>query len=71
MDIGKFTVGIVGAVLGVILLVVIAIPVINDNPVASNVANYQTLNTILGVLPIIMAIGIVIGVIAVFMRGNN
>lgn len=71
MNIGKFTQSVVAAVIGVILLVIVAVPIIADNQVASDVANAASINSILQVIPIFIAIGIILGIVGTFLSGRD
>ena len=71
MNIGKFTNSVVAAVIGVILLVIVAVPIIADNQVASDVANAASINSILQVIPIFIAIGIILGIVGTFLTGRD
>lgn len=71
MNIGKFTNSVVAAVIGVILLVIVAVPIIADNQVAADVANASSINSILQVIPIFIAIGIILGIVGTFLSNRD
>lgn len=71
LSIGKFTMGITSAVVCVILLVTVAVPIISTNQVADTVTNYASINAMINVLPIIICVGIVVALIALFISGRD
>ena len=66
-SINSFVTGVVGAIVAVILLVAVAIPVIGSNTVANTVANADSLNAMIAIIPVLMAVGIIIAVVAMFL----
>lgn len=71
LSISKFTMGITSAVVCVILLVTVAVPIISSNQVASTVTNANSINAMINVLPIIICVGIVVALIALFISGRE
>lgn len=71
LSISKFTMGITSAVICVILLVTVAVPIISSNQVASTVTNASSINAMINVLPIIICVGIVVALIALFISGRE
>lgn len=71
LSISKFTMGITSAVVCVILLVTVAVPIISSNQVASTVTNASSINAMINVLPIIICVGIVVALIALFISGRE
>ena len=63
--------GITSAVVCVILLVTVAVPIISSNQVADTVTNYASINAMINVLPIIICVGIVVALIALFISGKE
>lgn len=63
--------GITSAVVCVILLVTVAVPIISSNQVASTVTNADSINAMINVLPIIICVGIVVALIALFISGRE
>ena len=63
--------GITSAVVCVILLVTVAVPIISSNQVASTVTNADSSNAMINVLPIIICVGIVVALIALFISGRE
>lgn len=71
LSISKFTMGITSAVVCVILLVTVAVPIISSNQVAETVTNASSINAMINVLPIIICVGIVVALIALFISGRE
>ena len=71
LSISKFTMGITSAVVCVILLVTVAVPIISSNQVADTVTNASSINAMINVLPIIICVGIVVALIALFISGRE
>ena len=71
LSISKFTMGITSAVVCVILLVTVAVPIISSNQVESTVTNASSINAMINVLPIIICVGIVVALIALFISGRE
>ena len=63
--------GITSAVVCVILLVTVAVPIISSNQVANTVTNADSINAMINVLPIIICVGIVVALIALFISGRE
>ena len=71
MNISKFTSGLVVTIVGIILTVTVAIPIISDNQVASSVKNSSALNSLLNILPLLIIVGLVLGVIGMYVSGRD
>ena len=71
MNISKFTSGLVVTIVGIILTVTVAIPIITDNQVASSVKNSSALNSLLNILPLLIIVGLVLGVIGMYVSGRD
>ena len=71
LSISKFTMGITSAVVCVILLVTVAVPIISSNQVAETVTNASSINAMINVLPIIICVGLVVALIALFISGRE
>ena len=75
VNVEKFSSGIVAVVVAVIMLVCVAVPVIAGNLVPSSgsgtLSNYATINSLLVLLPLLITVGIMIAVIAMFMKGKQ
>ncbi len=71
MNISKFVGGLVATIVGILLTVTVAIPVISSNQVASNVQNYAALNSLLNILPLLIIVGLVLGVIGMYISNRD
>lgn len=71
MNISKFTSGLVVTIVGIILTVTVAIPIISDNQVTSSVKNSSALNSLLNILPLLIIVGLVLGVIGMYVSGRD
>lgn len=71
LSISKFTQGLVVSIVGILLTVTVAIPVISSNQVASSVENYEALNSLLNILPLLIIVGLVLGVIGMYISGRD
>lgn len=71
LSVSKFTMGLTSAIVCVILLVTVAVPIISENQVASTVTNAASINAMINVLPIIICVGIVVALIALFISGRD
>ena len=59
---GNFTKAIMEAVVAVILLTAVAIPIINGMPTVSG-ANASIINTLVGIIPVLLAVAVILGVV--------
>lgn len=68
MKVGAYTTGVVGIVVAIVIVVSVALPIISANllPDESPIANAETINTLLGIIPVLLIIGIVVGVVSIF-----
>lgn len=71
MNISKFTSGLVATIVGIVLTVTVALPIISSNQVASSVENYEALNALLNILPLLIIVGLVLGVIAMYISNRD
>lgn len=71
LSISKFTQGLVVSIVGILLTVTVAIPVISSNQVATSVENYEALNSLLNILPLLIIVGLVLGVIGMYISGRD
>lgn len=71
MNISKFTSGLVATIVGIVLTVTVAIPIISANQVESTVANYSALNSLLNILPLLIIVGLVLGVIGMYISNRD
>ena len=70
-NVGGFTEGIVGLIIGVILLTAVAIPIIQANPVPDGFDMATTLNTIISTIPIFIGIALIVSVVAMFIARRS
>lgn len=70
-SINSFVTGIVGAIVAVILLVTVAVPVISSNEVADTVANADSLNAMITIIPVLIAVGVIIAVVSMFLSKRD
>lgn len=77
MEVGKFVGSVVAVTVAVIVIAVVAVPIIagsllNTDPDAGPVvANAETINTILTIIPVFLVIAILIAVIGMFVKSRN
>lgn len=70
-NVGGFTEGIVGLIIGVILLTAVAIPIIQANPVGDAFGMADTLNTIIETIPIFIGIALIVSVVGMFISRRS
>lgn len=70
-NVGNFTEGIVGLIIGVILLTAVAVPIIQANPVPEGFSMADTLNTIVSTVPIFIGIALIVSVVAIFITKRS
>ena len=70
-NVGGFTEGIVGLIIGVILLTAVAIPIIQANPVGEGFGMAETLNTIIETIPIFVGIALIVSVVGMFISRRS
>lgn len=69
MDVQKFTGAVVSIVVVVIIAVSVLVPIIADNQV-TGIANADSINAMLNIVPLLVIVGIIIAVVALFL-GNR
>lgn len=67
----KFVSGIVGVVVAVIVVGLVALPIINEVTSGMTADGDATLKTIIGIIPIFLVIGILMAVVAMFLKTRN
>lgn len=70
-NVGGFTEGIVGLIIGVILLTAVAIPIISANAVPEGFGMADTLNTIIDTIPIFIGIALIVSVVGMFISRRS
>lgn len=68
MDVGKFTTGIVGVAVGVVILTAI-LPIISD--AASTEGLDDNVARLLEILPILLVVALIMGVVGMFLLRNR
>ena len=68
MDVGKFTTGIVGVAVGVVILTAI-LPIITD--AASTEGLNDNVARLLEILPILLVVALIMGVVGMFLLRNR
>lgn len=71
LSVEKFVTAVVGIIVAVVVTVVIAIPVISSNTVAENVANASSINSMLGIIPLLIVVGIIMAVVGSFLYSRK
>ena len=70
-SVSGFTEGIVAVIVGIILLVAVAVPIIGSNTVPETFAMADTLNTIISTIPIFIGIALILGVMYMFIARRS
>ena len=71
LSVEKFVTAVVGIIVAVVVTVVIAIPVISSNQVAETVANAASINSMLGIIPLLIVVGIIMAVVGSFLYARK
>lgn len=69
MDVKAFTTSVIAIVVVVIIAVSVLIPIIASNQV-TGISNAASINAMLNIIPILVIVGIVIAVIAMFVKSR-
>lgn len=69
MDVSKFTGSVIAIVVVVLIAVSVLVPIIASNQV-SGIANADSINAMLNIIPLLVIVGIIIAVIALFVKKN-
>lgn len=67
LDIQKWIGGVIAAVVCIIVVVTVAIPIISTNQVDSGVENYEALNAMINIVPLLIVVGIIVAVVGTFL----
>lgn len=74
INVGSFTTAIVGIVVAVIVICVVAVPILVESMLPTEgegtIANAETINTIMGILPVFLIIAVLIAVISLFAKSR-
>lgn len=72
LNLGKFIGSVISAVLGIVVVVTIALPILAENQASPSVANADAINAMLGLVPLLLVIAIVVGVVGMIaLKGKN
>lgn len=77
IEVGKFVSSVVAVTVAVIVIAVVAVPIIASNTLNTDpekgdvVANADTINTILTIIPVFLVIAVLIAVIGMFVKSRN
>lgn len=75
MDVQKFTGAVISVVVVVIIGVTVLVPIIAANQVPTtgegSIANAASINAMLNIIPLLVVVGIIIAVIALFISKRN
>lgn len=69
MDVSKFTGSVIAIVVVVLIAVSVLVPIIASNQV-TGIANADSINAMLNIIPLLVVVGIIIAVIALFVKKN-
>ena len=67
LNIQKWIGGVIAAVVCIIVVVTVAIPIISTNQVDSSVENYEALNAMINIIPLLIVVGIIVAVVGMFL----
>ena len=70
MDVQKFTGAVVSIVVVVIIAVSVLVPIVASNQV-SGIDNADSINAMLNIIPLLVIVGIIIAVVALFLGKRN
>ncbi len=71
LSVEKFVTAVVGIIVAVVVTVVIAIPVISSNTVGEGIANADSINSMLGIIPLLIVVGIIMAVVGSFLYARK
>ena len=66
MEVGKFATNIVIVIVGVILVVSVALPILGNVTIPEGTENADAIGSMLGIIPILLVVAIVMAVIYMF-----
>ena len=70
MDVQKFTGAVVSIVVVVIIAVSVLVPIVASNQV-TGIDNADSINAMLNIIPLLVIVGIIIAVVALFLGKKN
>lgn len=71
LNIQKWIGGVISAVVCIIVVVTVAIPIISTNQVESTVENYEALNAMINIIPLLIVVGIIVAVVGLFLYSKR
>lgn len=71
MNISKFVSGLVATIVGIVLTVTVAVPIISSNQVGESITNSAAINSLLNILPLLIIVGLVLGVIGMYISNRD
>lgn len=71
LNIQRFIGGVIAAIVALVVVVTVAIPIIADNQVASTVVNADALNSMINIIPLLIVVGIIVAVVAMFISSRK
>ena len=71
LNIQKWIGVVIAAVVCIIVVVTVAIPIIATNQVESTVENYEALNAIINIIPLLIVVGIIVAVVGMFLYSKR
>ena len=71
LNIQKWIGGVIAAVVCIIVVVTVAIPIISTNQVESTVENYEALNAMINIIPLLIVVGIIVAVVGMFLYSKK
>ena len=71
LNIQKWIGGVIAAVVCIIVVVTVAIPIISTNQVESSVENYEALNAMINIIPLLILVGIIVAVVGTFLNSKK
>lgn len=66
MEVGKFATNLIVIIVGVILVASVALPILSGVTIAEGTANKDAIESMLGIIPILLVVAIVMAVIYMF-----
>ena len=66
LDVQKFTAAVVSVIVVVIIGVTVLIPIISENQ-AEGIANADSINAMINIIPLLVFVGVIIAIVAMFL----
>ena len=71
IDIQKFVGGTIAAVIVTVIVVTVGIPIIAGNQVSSDVANYNAINSMINIIPLLLIVAVIIAIVGMFLYSRR